>query len=613
DFIVAVSLATGLGADELEEKPELAWLRQPLTATASVAEAPVNPTTTVGRADGHLTRFNPIAPPHSATIAEFFLDAPLQATKLVKKVVWPFISSTYSDFCVLPNPIIASLRLHAELNLFKLRTCRNIAGDERQLEPYAAPISVESGLPAIGAGGQIVLPGTLVFSPTPYRYSTLIERAKHLVALAQQIEAAFLSALEKRDAEFFQLLRARQEVRLAHAGVRLQELRVKEAEEGVTLAQLQRERAQIQVDHFTDLLSEPVSFLEAASLAALTLSLLAPDTVSVSVGIPDGVNISTSFSPSGKLQTQANILSTLASYERREQGWRFERDLARQDVRIGNQQMKIARDHVRVVGQERLIAEMQAEHAEVTAEFLANKFTNAELYEWMSEILEEVYSFFLQQATAVARLAESQLSFERQKIPPAIIQADYWEAPLGLEIGGITDGTSPDRRGLTGSVRLLQDIYQLDQYAFETDQRKLQLTKTISLARLAPAEFQRFRETGNMRFATPLVLFDQDFPGHFLRLIKRVRTSVIALIPPTEGIKATLATTGVSRVVTNNGRAFQTMEVIRRPESIALTSPVNATGLFELTPQTPEMLFPFEGMGVDTAWEFQMPKAANFF
>jgi Tc toxin complex TcA C-terminal TcB-binding domain len=82
-----------------------------------------------------------------------------------------------------------------------------------------------------------------------------------------------------------------------------------------------------------------------------------------------------------------------------------------------------------------------------------------------------------------------------------------------------------DRRGLTGSARLLQDIFQLDQFAFETTKRKLQLTKTISLARLAPLEFQRFRETGVLTFATPMTLFDSDFPGHYLRLIKRMRTS----------------------------------------------------------------------------------------
>jgi hypothetical protein len=85
---------------------------------------------------------------------------------------------------------------------------------------------------------------------------------------------------------------------------------------------------------------------------------------------------------------------------------------------------------------------------------------------------------------------------------------------------------------------------------------------------------------------------------------------VIALIPPTQGIKATLSNTGVSRT-TIGGTAFQDVVVRRDPQSVALTSPMNATGLFELDTQ-PELLLPFEGLGVDTAWEFQMPKAANF-
>ena len=61
-------------------------------------------------------------------------------------------------------------------------------------------------------------------------------------------------------------------------------------------------------------------------------------------------------------------------------------------------------------------------------------------------------------------------------------------------------------------------MYQLDQYAFETNKRKLQLSQSFSLARLAPAEFQRFRETGRL-LSPPLELFDRDFPGHYLRLI----------------------------------------------------------------------------------------------
>ena len=95
------------------------------------------------------------------------------------------------------------------------------------------------------------------------------------------------------------------------------------------------------------------------------------------------------------------------------------------------------------------------------------------------------------------------MAFERQEVPPSYILADYWEAPGDMSLGMGPEGEGPDRRGLTGSARLLQDIFQLDQYAFKTDQRKLQLTKTISLAQRAPAEFERFRTTGVLPFGTP--------------------------------------------------------------------------------------------------------------
>jgi hypothetical protein len=115
-----------------------------------------------------------------------------------------------------------------------------------------------------------------------------------------------------------------------------------------------------------------------------------------------------------------------------------------------------------------------------------------------------------------------------------------------------------------------------------------------------------------MIFATPMDLFDRDFPGHYLRLIRRVRTSVIALIPPTQGIHATLTTAGLSRTVIGPD-VFQTVPIRRDPEFVALTSPANSTGMLELEPQQTDMLLPFEGNGVDSTWEFRMPKAANQF
>jgi hypothetical protein len=538
-------------------------------------------------------------------------------------------------FCVPANPVLRALRLRAELNLFKIRTCRNIAGQERSLEAYAAPTDAVTGLPAIGATGQIALPGPRTLAATPYRYRTLVERARQLAGVAQQMEASFLGVLERRDGALLDLLRARQQASVARGHVRLQDLRVQEAEHGVDLAERQRERAAIQADHFAGLLEGDglldeerwardllwavmwVQFTAAAIQTAGAVAAgiaAAPESGGASLAVavtaaaatPGAAAVS---SIAGGLSSWSAALSMIASFERRAQEWRLQLDLARQDELIGDAQVALAGDRVRITGQERVIATLEADHADDVVEFLRTRFTNAELYDWMSGVLEGAYRYFLQQATAVARLAEAQLAFERQELPPAIVQADYWDAPRDTLLGAAV--AAPDRRGLTGSVRLLQDITRLDQHAFDTDRRKLQLARTVSLARLDPFAFQRFRETGVMIFATPMALFDRDFPGHYLRLIKRVRTSVIALIPPTEGIKATLSTSGISRVVIG-GDVFQTTVVHRPPESVALTSPQNATGLFELEAQGQgEMLLPFEALGVDTTWELRMPRAAN--
>ena len=76
------------------------------------------------------------------------------------------------------------------------------------------------------------------------------------------------------------------------------------------------------------------------------------------------------------------------------------------------------------------------------------------------------------------------LAFERQEAPSAIVQADYWSA--ARDGAGSSTEAVPDRRGLTGSARLFHDITRLDQFAFDTDRRKLQLTQTLPLARLDP-------------------------------------------------------------------------------------------------------------------------------
>lgn len=512
-------------------------------------------------------------------------------------------------FCIPDNPVILGWQLEANLNLYKLQTCRNIEGLERPLEVVEEPLTIDS-LPSIGAGGQISIPDTRTPKPTIYRYRILVERAKQLASTAQQMEASFLSSLEKRDAELYQLLKAGQDIELTREGVRLNNLKIREAEQGIVLTELQKGRAEIQEGHYQNLLNEGISDLELLSLTFLTASLFVPDSIGMSYGTAWGGSMS--VSPSGKLQTISSITTVLANYERRNQEWRFAQNLAEQDVRISSQQIRLAKDRLRIVNQEHQISEIQSDHAKETLNFLVNKFTNADLYDWMSDILEGVYSSFLQQATAIAKLAQQQLAFERQEKNLSFIQSDYWESLLGLEEGFNQEGNRPDRRGLTGSARLLQDIAQLDQFAFSSDKRKQELTKVLPLSQLMPTEFQKFRKSGTLIFDTPMKWFNQDFPGHYMRQVKRIRVSVIALAPPTEGIKATLSHNGISRII--SGEPFFNGEppIKTTPETISLSTPLNATGQFDFElQQQNEMLRPFEGVGVDTSWTFELPKASN--
>ena len=282
---------------------------------------------------------------------------------------------------------------------------------------------------------------------------------------------------------------------------------------------------------------------------------------------------------------------TKASYERRREDWQLQRDLAAKDFDIGNEQIQLAVNQRLLAGQERDLAQLQTDHAEAVAEFLATKFTNAELFEWMSGVLGRVYAYFLQQATALAQLAEAQLAFERQELPAGFIGADYWRDTTA----GGADARRATRRGLTGSARLLQDIFRLDQYAFETDRRKLHLTQTFPLSQIAAFELQQFRETGVLTFAMPEDAVRPRISGPLPAPGQAGRVSLIALLPPGRGVRATLSTSGVSRTVVARG-PFDTVTLRRQPESIAFTSPINASGLFELEPDN-GLLMPVRGHG----------------
>jgi len=542
------------------------------------------------------------------------------------------------DFCIPPNPAVGVLRSHAELGLRKLRSGRNISGILREVPAYAAPTDTVTGMP-VAVNGQISLPSVRAVPPTAYRYSVLIARVKELAQQAAQIEPQYLAAIERLDDATFTRMQARQALTLAGAQTRLESLRVNQANDGVALAQQQTQRVLIQQQTYQTWIASGLNEYEQAMLGLYEQAAIFQDAAAAAAAVVQTAQAATTaatasetnvaaatagaivvgiFAATGAAAASGAALANrgiqtnalLASQQRRVDEWQLQAALATQDLQIGKQQEGLAQDNVAITVQQKSIADTQESQARDTVEFLANGFTGPDLWDFMIGIYGDVYRALLQQAAAVLNVAKAQLAFERQENPPIAISADYWTAPSAAATT-LAASSGDDRRGLTGSARLLADLYQLDQYAFDTNKRKIGVTKTISLAQVAPAEFQKFRETGVITFATPAELFDRDFPGLYLRLIRRVRASVIALIPPVEGIRATLSTTGISRVVVGP-EPFQTVAIRREPETVALSVPIGGTGVFE-NDAPGDMYLPFEGNGVDSTWEFRLPRAANRF
>ncbi len=344
------------------------------------------------------------------------------------------------QFCIPPNPTFAALRSHAELTLRKLRTGRNIAGIQREIPAYAAVTDTVTGMPVI-VNGQLSLPGVGAARPTVYRYSVLIARAKELAQQAAQVEAQFLSAARMRDEASFTLQKARQELALTQSQVRLQNLRLSEATHGVGLAQLQEERAGLQFSTYQQWISagpseyeesmltgyrqlEDAKTMAGAASAATQIAQAAVTAATASVGAGAAVAgagavaiaalAGAGFNAlTATAEANIGIASLQASYERRVEDWQLQSLIAMQDSKIGKQQIVLAQDETQIVQQEVSIAETQQSQARDTIEFLSNQFTGFELFDWMSGALSDVYRSLLQQATSMAKVAQSQLAFER--------------------------------------------------------------------------------------------------------------------------------------------------------------------------------------------------------
>ena len=191
---------------------------------------------------------------------------------------------------------------------------------------------------------------------------------------------------------------------------------------------------------------------------------------------------------------------------------------------------------------------------------------------------------------------------------PAFVQFGYWDSL---------------KKGLLAGDRLTADLRRMEAFYLDTNRRRLELTRSFSLAAIDPMALVQLRTTGSCSVTLDEWLYDLDHPGHYQRRLRAVAMSVPRVTGPYTNVNATLTLTGNGvrliddpggdygdPLVTDDARRFAAENV---PVTMIATSHGRADhGVFDVRSDDDRYL-PFEGAGAVSKWAIALKKEHNQF
>lgn len=537
-------------------------------------------------------------------------------------------------FCIPANDKLLAYWDLVDDRLFKIRHCMNIEGIVRQLPLFEPPIDPALLVRAKAQGVDLrnILSGG--FSASPYRFSILLQKANELCADVRALGAALLSAYEKRDAEALSMLRSNQEIRLLDAMKEVRQKQIEESREQKNVL----EKTKDQVTHRRNFYRD-IEFMNAWELASMTMGAYANIISMIASGLATGgtsaaaipdITIGTSgwagtpvtTAKTGGQQASniansgakayemlagvfnmiASLSGTMGSNQRRWEEWKLQEQLADKELLQIEKQMLAADIRCQIAEKELENHEIQRENAQEVHSYMQNKFTNEELYTWMVSEISTIYFQCYQLAYEAARRAEIAYRFERGLTDSSFVRFGQWDSL---------------RRGLMAGERLQLDLRRLEMAYLNENRREYELTKHISLLSLNPLALIALKETGQCEILLPEVLFDLDYPGHYMRRIKTVSISIPCVTGPYSNVNCTLTLlSNKTRISHSNagdypenmsekGGDTRFINDFAPMQSIATSSAQADSGLFELNFRD-ERYLPFEGAGAISRWRIEL-------
>ncbi|WP_025742880.1 Tc toxin subunit A-related protein [Aquimarina pacifica] len=534
-------------------------------------------------------------------------------------------------FCIPNNPNLLAYWDTVEDRLFKIRHCMNIEGIVRQLPLFQSPIDPALLVKARAAGVSIGSVLNDMYAPlSHYRYRVIFQKSLELCADVKTLGTALLSALEKKDAEEITLLRAGQELKLLQITTDIKKLQLDEAQETLSGLKTMRKITESRHEYYVKI--EKTSEKEALQLNKLEMaqilqsigqgydlaaqySRLIPET---EASVPPsatfgGANLGDALNFYGSYYRflssiesyQANKASIEASHNRRWDDWKLQEKLASRELDHIDKQITASEIRVALMEKEVDNHMIHIDHSQEVNDFMTSKFTNKELYEWMSGQLSTIYFQSYQIAYDLAKKAQKCFQYELAS-DQTFIEFGYWDSL---------------KKGLLAGDKLHYDLRRMETVYLDQNKRMFELTKSISLSMLDPMALIQLREDGSCYINLSEVLFDLDHPGHYLRRIKSVQLTIPCVTGPYTSINCKLTlldnkwrkdTSG--EYPENIEEDYDTRFVYQTggTQSIATSSGQNDSGMFQLN-FNDERYLPFEGAGAISNWLLEIPSSIRSF
>ncbi|HTQ26512.1 MAG TPA: neuraminidase-like domain-containing protein, partial [Puia sp.] len=582
--------------------------------------------------------------------------------ELVYPNIFGFASALY--FCIPSNPELIAYWDTVEDRLFKIRHCENIEGIFSLPPLWDPPIDPALLVQAAAQGLSLDAVLSDLSNPLPnYRFGYLVAKSIEICNELKSMGASLLSAFEKKDGEALSKMKASQELTINNLVMEVKKKQLDEASAALDGLTQNRLSPVYRMQHYLNLLGEDLGQVPTAdndfspladtietisgdsglklipfekeemdqassaqdtqvgvgiieTLASIfhALPLAAADVKPIGIGVGlgwGGSNLGNLTQAIGRaVQIKASDQSFQSAQAQRKAGFLrqmqervLQANIAGYEIKQIDKQILTQQVRIDLANQEITNQQQMIDNANETLEFLTDKYTNEELYGWFIDNTKSLYYQLYKLAYDLAKKAEKIYCFERGLSTSNFIQYGYWDAGH--------DGLLSGERLFLG-IKQLESAYQQDRgYDYE-------ITKHISLRQLDPLALLQVRENGVCEFEVPEVLFDMDFPGHYMRKIKTVALSIPCIVGPYAGVNGTLRllqnkfrTTSLANgsYPESTDQADPRFSTVNVPiTAIATSNGQNDSGTFELNFRD-ERYLPFEGAGAISSWKLELPAA----